>query len=138
VAADFRNNGQLDVLVRQISGGAITLYENHLPRQHYLEVSLRGSKSNKLGLGARLTLTAGRLTQTRELYPADSFHSQAPSLVHFGLGASDRVDRLTIRWPSGAEQAFTDFAADRHIVVDEGTVGPEAIETILPGRTIRP
>ncbi|MDR3632193.1 MAG: ASPIC/UnbV domain-containing protein [Isosphaeraceae bacterium] len=138
VAADFRNTGQLDVLVRQVSGGAVTLYENLFPQRHYLKVSLRGSKSNKLGLGARLTVIAGGLTQTRELYPINTFLSQAPSLVHFGLGDAADVERLTIRWPSGTEQTFRNLSGDRHVLVDEGKSGSDAVQVVLPGRTLPP
>ena len=66
---------------------------------------------------------AGGQTLVRELYPVNSFRSQMPSLVHFGLGEATRVDRLTIRWPSGSEQQLTDLAADCHIVVDEAGEG---------------
>jgi len=64
VAADFRNNGQQDLIVRKVGGGPLTLYENQFPvrdavsgkvLRHYLEVSLRGHQSNRLGIGARLT-----------------------------------------------------------------------------------
>jgi hypothetical protein len=66
VAADFFNTGRLDVIIRQIGGGPLVLYENRFPQKHYLEVSLRGSqnsgpsghKSNRHGIGARLTAVA--------------------------------------------------------------------------------
>src|SRR5262249_37260444 len=55
VAADFRNVGMLDLIVRQAGGGPLLLFENRLPRKHYLEVSLRGRGGNRNGVGARLT-----------------------------------------------------------------------------------
>ncbi len=138
VAGDFRNNGQLDLLVRQVGGGPVLLYENEFPKAHYLTVSLRGTKSNRLGIGARLVATvAGRLL-TRELYPLNSFRSQMPSRLHFGLGDAAKVDRLTIYWPSGAIQELTDVAADRHIVVEEGKDGSDAAELVIAGRAIKP
>jgi hypothetical protein len=138
VAADFRNDGHLDLLVRQVGGGALLLFENQFPRQHYLEISLRGTKSNRLGVGARLTLEAGGRRQVRELYPINSFKSQGPTRIHFGLGEATKVDRLKIRWPSGQEQSLSDLTADRHIVVDEGRRGEAATETVRPGRIIQP
>jgi enediyne biosynthesis protein E4 len=74
----------------------------------------------------------------REMYPLNSFRSQAPNVAHFGLGDSDRVERLTIRWPGGEEQVLTDLAGDRHVVIEEGKRGPAAVETVVPGQTIRP
>jgi hypothetical protein len=135
VAADFRNNGQLDLVVRKSSGGAIALYENQFPKKHYLEVSLRGTKSNRLGIGARLIAFVQGRQIVRELYPVNSFRSQMPSVVHFGLGDATTVDRLTILWPSGQRQELTGLTGNRHIVVEEGAT---EVETVVPGKTIRP
>ncbi len=138
VAADFRNTGMLDLLVRQAGGGPLLLFENRLPKKHSLQVSLRGSKSNRQGVGARLTAEAGGQKQVRELYPACSFMSQAPNVAHFGLGDAATVDRLTIRWPSGRVQELRGLRADRHVVVHEDRDGPDAVETVLPGKALRP
>jgi hypothetical protein len=138
VAGDFGNTGRLDLVVRQAGGGPLLLYENDFPQRHYLKVTLRGTRSNRQGIGARLTAAVAGQPLVRELYPMNSFRSQMPNLVHFGLGEATRVDRLTIRWPSGIVQEFTDLAADRHIVVDEGREGSAAVQTVLPGKTIAP
>jgi len=138
VAADFRNNGQLDLLVRQVSGGAVLLYENQFPGRHYLTVSLRGRTSNSLGIGARLTARFAGRTVVRELFPQNSFRSQMPAVVHLGLGDATRIDRLSIRWPSGTVQELSDLAVDRHVVIDEGEAGPSAVKTVIPGQIIPP
>jgi hypothetical protein len=144
VAADFRNNGRQDLIVRQVGGGALLLFENQFPQRHYLEVSLRGkagppgASSNRLGIGARLVAEVQGLQLVRELYPVNSYRSQAPNRVHFGLADATRVERLTIRWPSGKVQVLRDVAADAHIVVDEAKEGSDAIETVVPGQTIQP
>lgn len=138
VAADFRNVGMQDLLVRQAGGGALLLYENRLPRKSYLKVSLRGRTSNRQGIGARLTAVVNGQQQVRELYPANGYHSQSPSLVHFGLSDAEKVDRLTIRWPSGKVQELKGLKANRHIVIEEGKEGDAAVEAVVPGRTIAP
>src|SRR5262249_35587574 len=119
VAGDFRNIGRPDLMVRQIGGGPVLLFENNFPQKHYLKVSLRGVQSKRLGIGARLVATVHGQPLVREMYPANSFRSQMPNIVHFGLGDATKVDRLTIRWPSGAEQVLTDVAGDRHIIIEE-------------------
>ena len=138
VAGDFRHNGQLDVVVRQAGGGPVHLYENHFPRRHYLEVSLRGTmkeyepgrRSNRLGIGARLVAVVNGQPLVREMYPLNSFHSQMPNVVHFGLGDADRVEKLTILWPSGL-QAGADRPGGRPArLVEEGS---DAVETVRPG-----
>jgi hypothetical protein len=138
VAGDFRNNGQLDLILRQSGGGPVLLYENRFPRRHYLEVSLRGRSSNRLGVGARLTAVVRGQSLVREMYPINSFRSQMPNIVHFGLGESTQVEKLTIRWPSGREQHLSNLAADRHIIVDEAKEGEDAVATVVPGQTIAP
>ncbi len=120
VAADFRNNGMQDLVVRQSGGGPLLLFENRMPRKNYLEVSLRGQKSNRQGIGARLTAIVEGRQIVRELYPSNGYLAQAPALVHFGLGDAKKVDRLSIRWPSGKEQILTEVQGNRHIVVEEG------------------
>lgn len=135
VAADFRNNGRLDLFVRQIGGGAVQLYENRFPQKHYLKVSLHGTKSNKLGIGARLIATVSGRQIVREMYPVNSYRSQAPNIVHFGLGDDTKVKKLLIRWPSRTEQVLTDLAADRHVVIVEGK---DDAKTVVPGNRIAP
>jgi hypothetical protein len=138
VAGDFRNDGRQDLLVRQVGGGALLLYENNFPQRHYLKVSLRGRQSNRLGVGARLTAKVQGRQLVREMFPVNSYRSQMPNRVHFGLGDAERVDRLEIRWPSGKLQVLTELKADTHIVVDEGKEGAAAIETVIPGRVFSP
>jgi len=120
IAADLNGDGMLDLVVRQAGGGPLLIYENQLPPRHYLTVSLRGTKSNRLGVGARLTAFVGDRQIVRENYPANTYRSQSPSLVSFGLGDHARVDRLEITWPSGLKQELRDLPADSHIVVTEG------------------
>jgi hypothetical protein len=134
VAADFANTGRLDLIVRQVGGGPLLLYENRFPQRHYLKVSLRGQKSNRQGIGARLTALAGGQPIVREMFPSNSYRSQSPNIVHFGLADAQTVERLTIRWPSGKSQVLRDLKGDRHIIVDEGKEGAEAVETIHPRR----
>jgi hypothetical protein len=135
VAADFRNNGRMDVVTRNAGGGVFRFYENNFPQRHYLKVTLRGTKSNRQGIGARLVAHVGNRQIVREMFPVNTFHSQMPNLAHFGLGDDTKVDRLSIRWPSGLVQDFTDLQADRHIVVTEGAA---ECETVTPGRIIPP
>jgi len=119
VAADLNLDGLPELVVRQAGGGPLMIYENRFPQRHWLKVTLRGTESNRLGIGARLTATVGGKQLVRELYPINSFRSQAPSHVHFGLGDSDNIDSLTILWPSGHVQVLDSIPGDRHIIIQE-------------------
>jgi hypothetical protein len=136
VAADFFNTGRQDLIVRQVGGGPLLLYENRFPQKHFLKVTLRGGpRSNRQGVGARLIAVVRGQQLVREMYPANSYRSQSPNIVHFGLGDETSVENLKITWPSGNEQILKNVPGDRHIVVDETK---EAVETVVPGRTIAP
>lgn len=126
VAADMNGDGMQDLLVRQSGGGPLLYFENRVPPANWLQVSLRGTQSNTLGIGARIVAEVGERRIVRELYPANGFRCQGPARVHFGLADAETVDELTIHWPSGAEQVLTDVAANRHVRVTEGS---EALET---------
>jgi enediyne biosynthesis protein E4 len=123
VAADFNGDGMEDLIVRQAGGGSLLVFENRMPKANWLKVSLRGEKSNRLGLGARLVAEAGGRKIVRELYPYNGFKAQGPSHVHFGLAQAGRVDKLTVTWPGGLVQEFKDVAANRHVIVEEGRAG---------------
>jgi hypothetical protein len=138
VAADFRNVGRLDVIMRQVGGGPVMVYENNFPQHHYLKVSLLGKQSNRLGIGARLTATVKGRNLVREMYPANSYRSQAPNIAHFGLADATRVERLAIRWPSGRVQELSDLPSDQHIMIDEGKDGAAAVTVIVPGKVMPP
>jgi hypothetical protein len=138
IAGDLRNNGRLDLILRQVGGGPLHIYENNFPQRHYLEVSLRGTKSNRLGIGARLVASVNGSHLVREQFPANSYRSQMPNIVHFGLGEATKVDRLVIQWPSGIKQVLTELPGDRHILVEEGKEGPTAVETVVPAQIMRP
>ncbi|MEY2408970.1 MAG: hypothetical protein QOF48_1640 [Verrucomicrobiota bacterium] len=120
VASDLNGDGMEDLIVRQAGGGTLLVFENRLPAAHWLDVSLRGVKSNRLGIGARLVahLNGGRIV--RELYPYNGFKAQGPAHVHFGLGTASKVDTLTVTWPSGLVQEIKAIAADRHVIIEEG------------------
>ncbi|HXY40001.1 MAG TPA: ASPIC/UnbV domain-containing protein, partial [Vicinamibacteria bacterium] len=86
--------------------------------RHWLELRLRGTKSNRMGLGARVTLRAGGLQQIREVSTAGSIFSGSDARVHFGLGDATQA-QVEIRWPSGTVQALRNLPADRLLEVDE-------------------
>ncbi len=87
----------------------------------FVSFKLVGTKSNRDAMGARLKLTAGGITQIREIEGGGSYMSQSDLRAHFGLGSGVKIDKLEISWPSGAKQTFTDFPADQFYSVQEGT-----------------
>ena len=121
VPCDVTGDGMEDLIIRQAGGGPLLVFENRFPKTHWLQVSLRGDKSNRQGIGARVTAEVAGTKLTRELFPHNTYTSQAPAHVHFGLGAAERIEKLTVRWPSGTVQEFLEVAPDRRIVIREGS-----------------
>ena len=103
-----------ELFVRQAGGGPLMVFENRFPKANWLRVTLRGKKSNSLGIGSKLVCEIGDRRICRELFPAISFLSQTPAMVNFGLADATRVDRLTIAWPSGEKQAPASSVSSRH------------------------
>jgi enediyne biosynthesis protein E4 len=119
--ADYDNDGDLDVLVT-VNGGAARLLRNDGGnRNHYLRVKTVGVRSNRDGIGARVTLTSAAGSKAWALVKTgSSYASQSELPVTFGLGSATRAPRLEIAWPSGQVDTLTDVAADRTITVQEG------------------
>jgi hypothetical protein len=80
---------------------------------------LKGKKSNRDGIGARVELLAGGRKQIAERIAGSGYLSQDDGRIHFGLGTATKADKLTVRWPSGHEQTLEDLPVDRVLTVEE-------------------
>lgn len=116
---DFNHDGRLDLVVTALSAPA-EIWINDSPGQnHWLELALQGTKSNRNGIGARIRVTAGGLTQFNNVSTASGYASSSAGPVHFGLGTAKIADEIEIRWPSGTVQALKNVDADRIVPVIE-------------------
>lgn len=120
-AADFFNDGQVDFIAENLDGEPMLLRNSGVSGAHWVSFELAGSKSNRLALGARLTIRAGGVTQTDEVRSGGSYLSQSDLRVHFGLGSAAKIDSVTIHWPSGREETVKDLAPDRFYGLLEGS-----------------
>lgn len=119
VAADLRRNGRMDLIVRQTGGEPLRIYQNKFPSGNFLSVRLQGTKSNRLGIGARLVAKIGDRKIYRDQFPINSYRSQASNEVHFGLGDATIIDELTIQWPSGKTQTLKNPSINQHLIIKE-------------------
>jgi hypothetical protein len=118
-AGDIDNDGDLDLLVTN-NGQTADLLRNDGEHGNALLVRLVGTRSNRDGVGARLRLTTATRTQIREVKAGSSYLSQNDLRQHFGLGTSQRADRLEVRWPSGGVDTLQNVPANQIITVREG------------------
>lgn len=121
---DYDNDGDIDAVVVNL-GEPPSLLRNELAAPagsaggpHWIEVKLKGTKSNRSAIGARVTARYGGKTQAREVTSQGSFYSVNDFRLHFGLGAVAVAD-LEIRWPNGTSQRISQVKADRIVEYTE-------------------
>jgi hypothetical protein len=119
VYADLNNSGSLDLVVNNINAPA-SIYRNNsrqINKNHYLMVQLRGSGANTAGIGARVEIHQQGASQVLEQEPTRGFLSSVDPRLHFGLGASNTIDSLTVIWPNHRFQTLTNLHGDTAITL---------------------
>ncbi len=118
--ADYDNDGDTDVLVAN-NGQALQLLRNDGGnRNNWLQVRLVGQKTNRDGIGARVTVSSEGFVQVAERTGGGSYQSAHDPRLHFGLGARNGVASVEIEWPSGQVDKIDAVASNRFLVVREG------------------
>ena len=115
---DLNNDGALEVVVNNMDE-APSLLVNRAKKQNWLLVRLRGTKSSRDAIGARVTVKASKLQQVDEVRSGGSYLSNSDKRLHFGLGTAPHVDWIEVRWPSGATERFPAAEANREIFLTE-------------------
>jgi hypothetical protein len=116
---DFDNDGDIDILIVNLSEPPSLLRNDIRGKHHWLKIKLIGTKSNRSAIGARVVLHYGSRAQAQEVMSQSSFYSANDPRLHFGLGDETSAD-IEIRWPSGLQEKFKAVAADQLVVVKEG------------------
>jgi hypothetical protein len=117
--ADFDNDGFVDVVVGN-NGDAPLLLRNGGNGNHFVNLRLIGNKSNRDAVGARVRVRVNGKWQLREIAGGGSYLSQSDLRANFGVGATTRIERIEIWWPSGTQQTFEHVEADKFYVIEEG------------------
>ncbi len=118
--ADFDNDGRLDVVV-SVLNGQVELFHNVTENNnHWILLQLHGTKSNRMGIGARIRLTGDDGSrQYNHVTSSVGYSSSSDSRVHFGLGKAKTAREIEILWPSGIRQVLHDVQGDRVVSVQE-------------------
>jgi len=123
---DFDNDGDIDVVVNTVNGLPQLLRCDSTSGNNWIKVKTIGTKSNRSGIGARVTCVTNPLGETKphrqidEVRSGGSYFSQSDLRVHFGLGNAAKVDVLELRWPSGQVDTIRGVAANQLVYVREG------------------
>ena len=118
-SGDYDNDGDIDLLICNLDGPPALLRNDGGNQRNWLGLRLVGTTSNRDGVGAKVSLTAGGITQTREITNGGSFLSQGDSRAHFGLGFHTAAEQVEIHWPSGKMQRLTNTPANQYLVIEE-------------------
>jgi hypothetical protein len=117
---DLDNDGRIDVVVSVLNGPARIFHNTTRNANHWLLLNLRGTKSNRMAIGAKIRLTAADgSVQYNHVTTSTGYASSSDSRVHFGLGSSASAREIQIVWPSGIRQTLHDVPADRIVPITE-------------------
>jgi hypothetical protein len=120
--SDFDNDGRIDAVVASVNQ-PIELWMNRSPMQHWLQLKLKGTRSNASALGAKVICHTTQRTQVSFVANSVGYASASDLRVHFGLG-EDRKAALEIHWPSGTVQELKDVSSDQRLQIEEPKVAP--------------
>jgi hypothetical protein len=119
---DLDNDGGIDVVIQSSRRRAVVLRNASPVRNHWLDIQLRGVRSNRDGVGAQVRVVAGELRQVAEVHSGRGYQSHFGSRLHFGLGQHGHADRVEIRWIGGGLDVHQDLPADSVVTLVEGRV----------------
>ncbi len=119
VFGDLNNDGKIDLVILNSRGRPAILLNDTATSNHWALVKLTGTRSNRSGVGARVSVTAGGRTWVDEVRAGRGYQSAEDLRLHFGLGANSTIDRVQVNWPSGVTNVWNGLPADRVIHLKE-------------------
>jgi hypothetical protein len=129
---DLWNNGQLSAVITNMNARNSLLVNQVKYPNHWIAFKTIGTISNRDGIGARITVRAGKRLLIDEVRSGSSYDSNNDMRVHFGLGAATKLDSVEVRWPGGLTERFDNLAIDKITEIKEGS---GAVEKNEPPKT---
>ena len=117
--ADYDLDGDIDIVVTNSNTPPRLLRNDGGNQKNWLQIRLISTNGSTDAIGARVKITSGELTQTREVRSGDGYLSQRDLTLHFGIGDYEMVDSIAVRWQSGVEQMIKDVAANQVLSLEE-------------------
>jgi hypothetical protein len=116
---DLDNDGDSDLLLMNVGEPPVLLRNDGGNKNHWLGISLIGTKSNRDGIGAKVTLTAAGRRRSKQRLSGTSYCSASDPRLLFGLGASAKIDEVEVRWPSGQISTVKSVGANQYLTIKE-------------------
>ena len=118
---DLWNDGRLSAVISNMNAHPSLLVNEIKSPNHWIAFRTIGTKSNRDGIGARISLQAGGRLRVDEVRSGSSYSSNSDMRVHFGLGTTDKIDFVQVRWPSGLVERFENLPVNAIHDLKEGT-----------------
>ncbi len=119
-ADDLDNDGRVDVVVLNARSRPTVIRNASRQGHHWIAIELRGTRSNRDGVGAHVYVRAGGVAQLREVHSGRSYQGHCGSRLYFGLGTAESVESIEVRWLGGPTERFVDLPADQRVLILEG------------------
>jgi len=129
---DLWNDGRISAVITNLNALPSLLVNQVRSSNHWIAIRTVGTKSNRDGIGARISVKAGARTLVDEVRSGSSYNSSSDMRVHFGLGSTTKVDSIQVRWPSGLVERFDNLPVDSIHVLKEGLGTAVTSETRKP------
>jgi len=129
---DLWNDGRISAVITNLNALPTLLVNQVRSANHWIAIRAVGTKSNRDGIGARISVTAGTRTLVDEVRSGSSYNSSSDMRVHFGLGSATKVNSVQIRWPSGLQEHFDNLPADSIQTPKEGSGTPASSDVKKP------
>jgi hypothetical protein len=127
---DLAGDGNLDIVYANYHAG-VTVLRNDNDTGHRVLIDLRGTVSNRFGVGAIVRIESPLGVQASQLVLTRGYMSSSEPMIHFGLGNDTLIKRLTVTWPSGHVQTFENLAVDRRFTITEPSGRAPAFSTAV-------
>jgi hypothetical protein len=121
---DLWNDGRISAVICNMNAPPMLLVNDVRNGNHWIAFRTIGSKSNRDGIGAKISVKAGARTLVDEVRSGSSYISNNDMRVHFGLGSAKKIERVQVRWPSGLVERFENLPVDAIHTLKEGSGAP--------------
>ena len=117
---DLDNDGDIDAVILNSKSGPTILRNDTVNVNHWIQIHLKGVKTNKDGVGARVKLACGDLVQIDEVHSGQSYQGHYGTTLHFGLGKHEKIDTIEVKWIGGQTDVLKNPAIDQRLTITEG------------------